>query len=65
MLACGVRNYNEGNLDINVQQEDMVEADVTPRRLKIYKCMKIRDILFTALKSVRIKGNLVVSVIKN
>lgn len=56
VLACGVRNYNEGNLDINVQQEDMVDADVTPRRLSIYNCMKDKGYIIRSLEQCISRG---------
>jgi len=40
VLSCGVRNYREGNLDINSRYPDRTDEEVTLQRLRIYDCME-------------------------
>lgn len=55
-LSCGVINYNDGNLDVNAQYPDMIDEDVTPRRLRIYACMENKGYIIHSPEKCIYKG---------
>lgn len=56
VFACGVKNYNGGNLDSNTRYPDMASKDVTPRRIRIDNCMEERDYIIHSPGKCTIKG---------
>ena len=55
--SCGVKNYNNGTLDLSVEYSNMSTNDVIKRRRRIESCMKNKGYIYLGSKCVDGKNN--------